>query len=483
MRSWLGCRTCRNSPIHLVHPLPFLPGGGEGGPALPPPWPPLAPQTVALMLHRDHATYCGAGAPPLAAFPAELRPRIWAQLMQLECAQAIPVPMASRQTDTWRRADAMVARVFNARKPGTVGRQTGFTREMKRTIAVVAGVLLVSPSAEGLGFLPTVAAGFVRVWGPDTGSAAAATLSYLASYGVGLDWFRTTPFAPFSLLSALDDAFAAADPSLHNDMTTPPLSLGPPDYLWPALRSLLLEVLPPAAWPELMDHVLQRPPNFVPALVVAFVRANRNDIIALRKAVAERAEREVVRVGPIGEVRGPEKQSSKSPDGGLERQEGTWKGYVGSPFGLDQSFRMPAQPRHETMQNEEEDRLGLLPGILKELNSVPATEIARRLFRRQNTVLNLSDLLADADGLVRLGIQFGAEEPQPICVREGVFIDHVGAAMAEAEACCDENYTFALWERCRAEEEALLQARCTASEAEDLCTLQPQSVEYAAETA
>eukprot|EP01043_Picozoa_sp_COSAG02_P089897 COSAG02_NODE_26820_length_623_cov_1.574427_1_plen_96_part_10 len=85
---------------------------GCGERRLPPPWPLLAPQTVALMLHRDHATYCAAGAPPLAAFPAELRPRIWAQLMQLECAQTIPVPMASRQSDTWRRADAMVARVF-----------------------------------------------------------------------------------------------------------------------------------------------------------------------------------------------------------------------------------------------------------------------------------------------------------------------------------------------------------------------------------
>jgi hypothetical protein len=455
---------------------------GCGKRRLPPPWPPLAPQTVALMLHRDHATYCGAGAPPLAAFPAELRPRIWAQLMQLECAQTVPMPMPSRQSDIWKRADAMVAKVFNARKPGTLGRQTGFTREMKRTIAAVAAVLLVSPSAEGLGFLPTVAAGFVRVWGRDTASAAAATLSYLASYGVGLDWFRTAPFAPFSLLSALDDAFAAADPSLHNDMTTPPLSLGPPDYLWPALRSLLLEVLPSAAWTELMDHVLQRPPNFVPALVVAFVRANRHVIIALRAAVAELAEREAVRAGPIGKVHGPDRQSSRSPAGGFEQKEGTWKGYVGSPLGLDQNLRMPTRPQHG-MRHEEDDGLGLIPRILEELGSVPATEIARRVFRRQNTTLNLSDLLEDADSLVRLGVQFGVEQTQPICVRKGVFIDHVGAAMAEAEACCDENYTFALWERCRAEEEALLQSRYAAAEAKGLSTVRPHSVESAVDTA
>ena len=440
---------------------------------LPPPWPPLAPQTVAMLLHRDHATY--EGAPPLAAFPAELRPRIWAQLMQLECAQTVPVPMPARQSDIWQRADALVARVFNARKPGTVGRQIGFTREMRRTTAAVAAVLQVSPSAEGLGFLPTVTAGFVRVWGRDTASAAAATLSYLVSYGVGLDWFRTTPFAPIGLLAALDDAFAAVDPSLYKDITTPPLSLGPPDYLWPVLRSLLLEVLPFHAWTELMDHVLQRPPNFVLALVVAFVRANRHDIVALRAAAAERTKHEAVRAGPIGTARGQDNQSSSRTGSQVERLDGT-EGYVDSPRVLPQNFWVPAEPQHAAQQSEEDDCIGLMPRILEEIDSVPATEIARRLFRRQNTTLNLIDLLRDADGLVRW-VRFGAEKPQPICVREGVFIDHVGAAMADAAACCNENSTLELWERCRAEEESRLQtARRAAAEMEVVPVPESQSV-------
>ena len=428
---------------------------------LPPPWPPLAPQTVTMLLHRDHATY--DGSPPLAAFPAELRPRIWAQLMQLECAQTVPVPMAARQSDIWQRADAMVARVFNTRKPGTVGRQIGFTREMHRTTSAVAAVLQVSPSAEGLGFLPTVAAGFVRVWGRDTASAAAATLSYLASYGIGLDWFRTAPFAPYALLSALDDAFAAVDPSLYKHITTPPLSLGPPDYLWPGLRSLLLEVLPSDAWIELMDHVLQRPPNFVPALVLAFVRANRHDIIALRVAAAEHTKHEAARAGPIGTVRGPENQTS-SNTGSQEQTAGT-EGYVGSQRVLPQRLWVPQEPQHAAQQSEEMHCIGRMPRILEEIDSVPATEIARRLFRRQNTTVNLIDLLRDADRLTRW-VRFGAATPQPICVREGVFIDHVGAAMADAAACCNENYTFELWERCRAEEESRLQARRAAAEVE-----------------
>jgi hypothetical protein len=419
----------------------------------PPPWPPLAPQTIALMLHRGHAEYSGAGAPPLAAFPAELRPRIWAQLLELETAQSVPVPAARRGGDAWRRADAMVARVFHARKPGTIGRQTGWTREMKRTTAAVASVLLVSPRAESLGFLPTVAAGFVRVWGRDTASAAAATLGCLATYGVGLDWFQTAPFAPFVLLTALDDAFSMIDPPLHESLTTAPLSLGPPDYLWPALRSLLIEVLPNFAWVELMDHVLQRPPNFLPALVLAFVRANRQAIAELRADAAERAEREVVRAGPIAKVRG-------SCDRTDDRPEGSWKGYAGSPRGLDQSLRMPprsAQQQHDRHAHMNRD-VGSAGAEADEIAVSPA-EMARRLFRRENDNLELNDLLADADSLVQLGVQFGVAEVQPICVREGVFIDHIGAAMAAADARCNESYTTELWERCRAEEEMLLQQR------------------------
>ena len=117
-----------------------------------------------------------------------------------------------------------------------------------------------------------------------------------------------------------------------------------------------------------------------------------------------------------------------------------------------------------------------MPRILEEIDSVPATEIARRLFRRQNTTLNLIDLLRDADGLVRW-VRFGAEKPQPICVREGVFIDHVGAAMADAAACCNENSTLELWERCRAEEESRLQtARRAAAEMEVVPVPESQSV-------
>lgn len=414
---------------------------------VPPPWPPLAPQTIALMLHQGYSKYSGAGAPPLASFPAELRPRIWAQLLELETAQSVLIPAARRGGEAWRSADAMVARVFNTRRPRTAGRQVGWTREMKRTTSVVASVLLVSPRAEGLGFLPTVAAGFVRVWGRDTASAAAATLSYLATYGVGLEWFHTAPFAPFVLLTALDDALSMIDPALHKSLTTAPLSLGPPDYLWPALRSMLIEVLPHIAWTELMDHALQRPPYFLPALVLAFVRANRQAVTALRTSAAERGERKATQVESIAQVFGSYDYSGADVG---------WMGHAGSPCGLDQRLRMPLrseQPRPH-MSREGISTRAEMDEIL-----VSPTEIARQLFRRKNENLELNGLLADADNLVQLGVQFGTTEVQPICLRPGVFIDHIGAAMASADARCQESYTTELWTRCRDEEEMLLRQR------------------------
>ena len=51
-------------------------------------------------------------------------------------------------------------------------------------------------------------------------------------------WLETAPYAPFRLLSALDSALESIDPGLHALLASQ-LQLGPPDYLWPLLRSLL----------------------------------------------------------------------------------------------------------------------------------------------------------------------------------------------------------------------------------------------------
>ena len=395
---------------------------------------PLAPQTVALMLHAENARYAGAGAPALAAFPAELRPRIWAQLLQLESAQAVPVPTARRGGDAWERAEAMVARKFNPPAPSTSARQTGWTTAMRQTTATVASVLLVSPSAEGVGFLPTVASGFVGVFGRDTASAAAATLGYLATYGAGAQWFYTAPFAPFVLLDALDGVLATIDPQLHASLTAPPLSLGPPDYIWPAMRSLLLEVLPQPAWTELMDHLFQRPPSFLPALVLAFVRSNRGTIEKLRVAAPARTEHAVsLRLVPTAAAKPPKQQQQQ------QRDVSKWKGYPGSPRGLDQSLRMPVRKEPPARDPDEE---------------LDPAEVARQLFRRENDALDLVELLADAEMLrEELGVTLGLETIEPICARAGVYIDHVGAAMSEAAARCSETYTQDVWEQCRQEQQ------------------------------
>ena len=248
---------------------------------------------------------------------------------------------------------------------------------MKFTTAAVASVLLVSPTAAGLGFLPTLANGFVRIWGRDSARAAAATLAFINSFGVAAGWLETAPYAPFRLLSALDSALESVDPGLHALLASQ-LQLGPPDYLWPLLRSLLVEVLPPQAWSELLDHVWPRPPHFFMALVLAFVRSSRTELEAI------------------------------------------------------------AQRTHESGE-----------ALVAE---------AKAVFRRECETFELRALLRDAEALAPHTVALGAATLLPLQDEHGRYIDHIGAAMADAESRLDPTYAQRVWERCRDEEAVRVEA-------------------------
>ena len=79
---------------------------------------PLAPKTLALLLHAEHARHPSCGTAPLPAFPAELRPRIWSQLLELHGVRALPPPRAARGTEQLEKAEEMVARAFGDERTG-----------------------------------------------------------------------------------------------------------------------------------------------------------------------------------------------------------------------------------------------------------------------------------------------------------------------------------------------------------------------------
>ena len=73
--------------------------GARDEPKMDPRDEPLAPKTLALLLHAEHARHPSCGTAPLPAFPAELRPRIWSQLLELHGVRALPPPRAARGTE------------------------------------------------------------------------------------------------------------------------------------------------------------------------------------------------------------------------------------------------------------------------------------------------------------------------------------------------------------------------------------------------
>jgi hypothetical protein len=431
------------------------------------------------LLDASNARSVARGHKPLPAFDPVLRPRLWHQLLALgtEHARCVLLDGAADATKM-SKALELVRRSFQAshtswscdqndgqpsRRAETTAGTSGPTagapacpgpsprlgelerlpRHQRRTAAVCAAVLGVSPAAAQLGFLPVLALAFVRLWGADTAASAAAVLRVLG-WGARAEWFKYAPYAPFGLLGALDARLRRLDPALHGALQSPRGGgggggLGPLEYLWPLLRTCLAEVLPSSEWEELMDHCWISCGASAPSAA----------------ALSEVRQR--------GSSRGSSEQAPSSPMALLEAlvlaflMVGPLRARAVDGRGLPltaQSFRQPCRRRG----NGEDEGQGPLEPI--ELPRLLRT--AKRLAALEGYHVRRHNEAAEGRRATAR-----AQPPPPAAPEEeakegegegdgvsGAWVDHVGAAMAEAAQAAVVGYTRRVWEQCERAEQA-----------------------------
>ncbi|KAF2887046.1 hypothetical protein ILUMI_19127, partial [Ignelater luminosus] len=151
---------------------------------------------------------------------------------------------------------------------------------LKNLKRLLSNLVTWSPFFAQVPYLPVFVFPFVKVFQNEPVLCFEAVCTIIANWCQ--HWFEYFPLPPINVLAMIENLLLEHDPELLNFFTN--LNVTSKLYAWPLLESALSEVLTPADWCKLWDHVVSNEPSFLLMCVVAYSILHRQALSKMNES-------------------------------------------------------------------------------------------------------------------------------------------------------------------------------------------------------